>query len=196
VEKIIYLFQRKDGLTREECFDHYRDVHAPLGMRVVKTMAGYTVNLTDLETPPSDAPDAITETWTPSIEASLDPEQNFASRDDAAELWADHKTFLNTQFDTYIVEERITQGELPPTTVGTRTPGVKCIVLQGPGEPSPPIPEGATCVQVNEVLKVMSSGSPPLERITAIWAPDAETLGPSSPHAFLTSEYRFLVPRS
>ena len=31
MDKLVFLFHRKDGLTRQEFFEHYLDVHAPLG---------------------------------------------------------------------------------------------------------------------------------------------------------------------
>ena len=46
-DKVLFFFTRKDGLSRQEFHDHYLHHHAPLGLRVTQTMAGYTVNLVD-----------------------------------------------------------------------------------------------------------------------------------------------------
>ena len=104
MEKLLFLFHRKDGLSRDEFFEHYLDVHAPLGLRVTRTMDGYTVNLVDTEG--AGAPDAITEVWTASAKDFFDPAQSFATPDDAKELMTDHDSFIGP-YDTYIVEERV-----------------------------------------------------------------------------------------
>jgi hypothetical protein len=49
MDKLLFFFRRKDGLTRAEFHRHYLEQHAPLGLRVTMTMAGYTVNLVDSE---------------------------------------------------------------------------------------------------------------------------------------------------
>ena len=108
MEKLLFLFHRKDGLSRDEFFEHYLDVHAPLGLRLTRTMEGYTVNLVDTEG--AGAPDAITEVWTASAQDFFDPAQAFATPDDARELMTDHDSFIGP-YDTYIVEERVVRQE-------------------------------------------------------------------------------------
>src|SRR5882757_5465585 len=49
MDKVVFFFRRKDELSREEFQDHYLHHHAPLGLRVTRTMDGYTVNLVDNE---------------------------------------------------------------------------------------------------------------------------------------------------
>ena len=108
MDKLIFFFHRKDGLTRQEFAEHYLDVHAPLGMRVTVTMDGYTVNLVDGDD--DSVHDAITEVWTASSADFLDPAKSFATPEDAQELMADHDSFIGP-FDTYVVEERVLHGD-------------------------------------------------------------------------------------
>jgi hypothetical protein len=86
MDKLIFLFPRKDGLTREEFFAHYLDVHAPLGLEVTRTMVHYTVNLCDRNGGTDDGVDAITETWTDSVADFMNPDKSFASRGCLASL--------------------------------------------------------------------------------------------------------------
>ena len=117
MDKLIFLFRRKQGLTRKEFFDHYLDVHAPLGKRVTQTMRGYTVNLVDTE----GGLDAVTEIWTESAADFMDPAKSFATPEDAAELMADHDSFLGP-FEAYVVEEKIVSGEVPDAPLGAVGP--------------------------------------------------------------------------
>ena len=50
-------------------YDHYLDVHAPLGMRVTRAMRGYTVNLVETEGGPDAYHNRVCE------EAALPPPQ-------------------------------------------------------------------------------------------------------------------------
>lgn len=86
MDKVVFFFQRKDGLTRDEFHRHYLEQHAPLGLRVTRTMAGYTVNLVDSD---GDV-DAVTEVWTAALADFFDPAKSFATEDDARTLMADH----------------------------------------------------------------------------------------------------------
>src|SRR5262245_34072317 len=100
-DKVVFFFTRKDGLSREEFHDHYLHHHAPLGLRVTRTMDGYTVNLVDSDSD-SDV-DAVTEIWTASIADFFDPSKSFATEDDAKTLMADHDSFTGP-YDAYAVE--------------------------------------------------------------------------------------------
>jgi EthD domain len=110
MDKLIFLFPRKLGLTRDEFFAHYLDVHAPLGLELTRTMAHYTVNLCDRDGGADDGVDAITETWTHSVADFMDPDKSFATPDDAQRLFTDHDSFIGAPYDAYAVEEHVRKG--------------------------------------------------------------------------------------
>ena len=89
MQKIIFLFQRKAPQTHAEFGAHYLDHHAPLGLKVAVQMDGYTVNLVPDEASGDFDLDAVTETWTPSVEAFMDPQRAFANEADMTELMTD-----------------------------------------------------------------------------------------------------------
>jgi hypothetical protein len=117
MDKLIFLFTRKDGLTREEFFAHYLDVHAPLGLELTRTMAHYVVNLRDRDDRADEGVDAITETWTESAADFMNPEKSFATPEDAERLFTDHNSFIGAPYDAYAVDEQFRKGveRLPPT---------------------------------------------------------------------------------
>ena len=112
MDKLVFLFPRKQGLTRDEFFAHYLDVHAPLGLEVTQTMAHYTVNLCDRDGGADDGVDAITETWTDSVADFMDPDKSFATPEDAQRLMTDHDSFIGAPYDAYSVAEAVRKG--PP----------------------------------------------------------------------------------
>jgi hypothetical protein len=117
MDKLIFLFPRKDGLTREEFFAHYLDVHAPLGLELTRTMTHYVVNLRDRDDRADEGVDAITETWTESAADFMNPEKSFATPEDAERLFTDHNSFIGAPYDAYAVDEQFRKGveRLPPT---------------------------------------------------------------------------------
>ncbi len=128
MEKLIFLFPRRDGLTREEFFAHYLDVHAPLGLELTRTMTHYTVNLRDGGDAPADGVDAITETWTESVADFMNPHKSFATPEDAQRLFADHDSFIGAPYDAYAVDEQVRKGpELLAPNDGV-SPGGKAVV--------------------------------------------------------------------
>ena len=179
--KLMFLFHRKDGLTREEFFEHYLDVHAPLGLRLTQTMDGYTVNLVDTET--DDAPDAITEIWTASTEDFFDPAKSFATPEDAKELMTDHDSFIGP-YDTYLVEERVVRGN------GGLPQGTKRIACYGGGETVPEPPASVTDAIAHRVVQAFNADAPAYTTIVSTWAPTVAALGPSSGAAYDVREYR------
>jgi len=128
MEKLLFLFPRKSDLTRDEFFDHYREVHAPLGMELTKTMVHYAVNLRDGADGAPDGVDAFTETWTDSVADFMNPEKSFATRDDAQRLMNDHNSFIGDPYDVYVIDERVRKGPERATPTGRRTPGTRLIV--------------------------------------------------------------------
>jgi hypothetical protein len=184
MEKLMFLFHRKDGLTREEFFEHYLEVHAPLGLRVTQTMAGYSVNLVDTEG--DTAPDAITEVWTASVPEFFDPTKSFATPEDATELMNDHNSFIGP-YDTYIVEEHVVRER-------GSSPAVKRIACYLEGEDVPAPGPGVTDVVEHRVRQALNPDAPQYVTIVSTWAPTLDALGPSSGVAYDVREYRKLVP--
>jgi hypothetical protein len=128
MDKLIFLFPRKDGLTREEFFAHYLDVHAPLGLEVTRTMVHYTVNLCDRDGGTDDGVDAITETWTDSAADFMDPDKSFATPEDAQRLFTDHNSFIGAPYDAYSVEEAVRKGPERLAPSGAVSPGGKIVI--------------------------------------------------------------------
>jgi len=191
MDKLLFLFHRKDGLTREAFAEHYLDVHAPLGQRLTVTMDGYTVNI--VEASGGDELDAITEVWTASMANFFDPTKSFATPEDAAQLMADHDSFIGP-YDAYAVEERVVRGGPPDGPLGARTPGAKVVSWYRDDGDVPDPPLGATRVVDQRVLQVVTPGSPPLAVIRSAWAPDATALGSLRNDAHLVAEYRRMEP--
>jgi hypothetical protein len=184
MDKLLFLFHRKDGLSRDEFFDHYLEVHAPLGLRLTRTMDGYTVNLVDTEG--ADAPDAITEVWTASAPTFFDPAVSFATPDDAQELMSDHDSFIGP-YDTYLVEERVVR---PANAAG----GPKRVSCYLEGEPVPEPGPDVTGVVEHRVVQVFGEDVPPYTTIVSTWAPTVEALGPPAGVSYDVREYRKKLP--
>jgi hypothetical protein len=185
MDKLMFLFHRKDGLTRDEFWDHYLEVHAPLGLRVTQTMAGYSVNLVDTEG--DAAPDAITEVWTASLEDFFDPAKSFATQEDATALMNDHDSFIGP-YDTYLVEEHVGRGR------GGVPEGVKRVACYREGETVPEPGPGVTDVLEHGVLQVLNPDAPPYVTIVSTWAPTVDALGPPSGVSYDVREHRKLLP--
>ncbi len=193
MDKVLFLFHRKPGFTRQEFFDHYLQDHAPLGLRLTKTMDGYTVNLTDVGEPDPDGPDAITEVWTASSADFMDPKKSFATREDAKELMADHDSFIGP-YDAYLVEERIVRSRDSTAALGTKSPGVKRVAMYSEGESAPAPGSDVSDVVEHRVLEILTPGAPPVDLIVSTWAPTLDALGPASGRSYLVSEYRQKEP--
>ena len=128
MDKLIFLFPRKDGLTREEFFAHYLDVHAPLGLELTRTMVHYTVNLCDREGGTDDGVDAITETWTDSVADFMNPDKSFAAPEEAQRLFTDHNSFIGAPYDAYAVDEQVRKGPDRLAPSSNVSPGAKVVI--------------------------------------------------------------------
>jgi len=167
LDKVVFLFRRKDGLTRDEFHRHYLEQHAPLGLRVTITMAGYTVNLVDSD---SDV-DAVTEIWTASTADFFDPSKSFATEDDAKALMADHDSFIGP-YDAYVVVEERVAGALPDAPLGEVAPGAKVFARYASADEVPAPPADATYVVDQRVVQSIMPGSPQLAVLRTIWFDD------------------------
>jgi hypothetical protein len=184
MDKIVFLFGRKAPQTHAEFAEHYLDHHAPLGLRLAVQMDGYTVNLV----PDDEADvDAVTETWTPSVEAFMDPQRAFADEADMVELMTDDASFIGTT-RPYVVSEELVLGEWPGGPVRTRTHGVKRISLHAT-EATFPATDGCTRVVHNRVLRSLAPGAPDVAVIVLEWAEAAEALAPLSVVSYLVEEH-------
>jgi hypothetical protein len=189
MDKVLFFFQRKAGTTREQFYDHYLQDHAPLGLRVTVTMAGYTVNLVD-----SDSEvDAVTEIWTPSLADFFDPSKSFATEEDAKILMADHDSFIGP-YDAYAVEETVVQGSVPDAPIGERAAGTKVFVRYADAAAVPAPPADARCVVDQRVVQNMMPGSPDVALIRTMWFDDAGEAGDLFADALVAREYRQLEP--
>jgi hypothetical protein len=177
MEKVMFLFPRKQGLTREEFFDHYLQVHAPLGLEVTRTMRHYAVNLHDGDDRAPDGVDAVTETWVDSIAAFFDPEQSFATTEDAQRLMADHESFIGDPYFAYAVEEHAAKGagQRRPPAAGA-TPGAKVIVHVADAAARRDVVEAAVASEVvtdvveNRVLSSIMPGGPAADAFVNVWS--------------------------
>jgi hypothetical protein len=186
LDKIVFLFGRKAPQTHAEFAEHYLDHHAPLGLRVAVQMDGYTVNLVPDETPGDLDVDAITETWTPSVDAFMDPQRAFANEADRVELMTDDASFIGAT-RPYVVREELVVGEWPSGPVRTRTPGVKRISLH-PTEATLPATDSCTRVVHNRVLQSFAPDAPEAAVILLEWADSLDALKPLDVVSWMVEE--------
>lgn len=177
LEKVVFLFPRKAGLTVEEFFDHYLQVHAPLGVELTRTMRHYAVNLHVADDHAPDGVDAFTETWVDSIAAFFDPGQSFATPEDAQRLMEDHDSFIGDPYFAYAVEEHAAKGsgERRPPTAGA-TPGAKAIVQVATADARREVVRAALASDVvsdvveNRVLASVMPGGPETDAFVSVWS--------------------------
>ena len=200
MEKLVFLFPRKDGLSREEFFDHYLTVHAPLGLELTRTMRHYTVNLHDGDDDAPEGVDAFTETWTDSVTEFMNVDASFATPDDAQRLMNDHNSFIGDPYFAYAVEEHAAKGSgerRAPT--GARTEGSKTIVMTTDDAAREAIVKAAvahddvTDVVEDRVVQVVMPGSPDATAFVHVWSRDrvADALATAAEGAtaYVVSEY-------
>ena len=189
LDKVVFFFRHKDGLTREEFHEHYLAHHAPLGLRLTQTMDGYTVNLVD-----SDLDvDAVTEIWTKSIADFFDPSKSFASEADAATMMTDHDSFIGP-YDAYAVVEERVSGALPDAPLGEVAPGAKVFVLYKDVNEVPAPPADATYVVDQRVVQNVMPGSPDVAVVRTIWLEDPGEATDVWAEALVAREVRMKPP--
>ena len=174
MEKIVFLMGRKDGLTRVEFFEHYLNVHSLLGLQMCVLMEGYTVNLTDGADPGPEAPDSITEVWTPDAQGFMDPAHAFRNDDEMMQVVNDDQSFIGTT-QAYIVEEQLVFGSWPSGEVRTRTPGVKRISMHT-ADSVTPVVDGIERVTIDRVKAAITPDAPAIDAFVSEWALSAEVL--------------------
>jgi hypothetical protein len=193
MDKLVFVFRRKPGATREAFHDHYLTVHSGLGLKHKQGLLGYTVNLLQTE---ADF-DALTEIWNPSSDEFLGAATNVGEGAEA--IVADHLSFMGPQ-DTYAVEERIVKDGALTSPLGSATPGVKRVTFHRRGEPLPEPAAGAHRVVDNVVSRMILRGdrfvddAHPADDVAVIrtsWATSADDLDAAGSDAVLVNEYRF-----
>ena len=109
MDKLVFLMRRKEATTRESFFRHYLEFHSLLGLRLVPTLDGYTVNVADVLDPPEDDichPDAVVEMWTRDVKVFMDIDQTFDRPDDREIIVWDDATFIGASW-AWLVEETL-----------------------------------------------------------------------------------------
>lgn len=111
--KVIGLIKRKPGLSREEFFKHYDEVHAPMALKYFPQFVRYERNyIMGIADPPSrsgEEPefDCITEIWYKDREA-FEEAENFWTSDAGKVMLADNETFMDlSKLVFYLVEEKV-----------------------------------------------------------------------------------------
>lgn len=191
MEKLLFLFRRKPGATREDYFRHYIANHSPLGLRHTQGLSAYTVNL--LETLAEF--DVVTEIWTPAIADFLGSSRPRSEGEEA--IVQDHMSFMGPQ-DTFAVEERVLRGGAPTSPLGSPSPGAKVVSLFRRGDLLPEPAPGAHRVVDNAVVRTIlladqfvEPDASDLAVIRTSWADTLEALGPLPSNAVSVREYRW-----
>ena len=139
MEKLIFVFGRRDGMSVDDFRHHYLTVHADSALTRTADLERYVVNLVEQDdggaaeagivvAETTVAVDAVTEIWTPSIDRFLDPATAFVSDEAATAHMADHDSFIG-QMHVYRVEENVVKPPPVGEARGDRTPGVKFMSL-------------------------------------------------------------------
>ena len=128
MEKVVFVFGRKPGLSVEEFRRHYLDVHAPLALRSMQGLHRYVVNLPEPDADTEAPFDAVTELTVDSAAGLFDPARAFVSEAAATDVLADHASFLGTMH-AYRVTERVVKDYDRTWADGERSPGVKYVSL-------------------------------------------------------------------
>lgn len=186
MDKCVFLYRRKEGLSRPEFFRHYIRIHSPLGLRLVRNLGGYTVNLVET----AGLIDAITEIWTPTILGVPAPATSFDSEDDAAEMRSDGPRFIDQDHkEGFEVDEQVVQ-ELD--TGGTSAPEAKFVWFYFEGEKVPNPPRDARRIVDQRVLRKVYPNSRDIVLIRMAWARDVSALDGVASDALLVSEHRHI----
>jgi hypothetical protein len=191
LEKLVFLFRRKPGASREDYFRHYITNHSSLGLKYQQGLSAYTVNLLE-----SQAEfDVMTEIWTPVIAEFFGAGKQ---RSEGEELIVqDHMSFMGPQ-DTFAVAERVLRDGALTSPLGAPSVGAKLVSLHRCGEALPEPPPGAHRVVDNLVLRTILLADELVEPdasdiavIRTIWADTLEALGPLPSGAVSVREYRW-----
>ncbi len=191
MEKLVFLFRRKPGASREDYFHHYVTNHSPLGLRHTPGLSAYTINL--LESPADF--DVVTEIWTPAIADFVGSDRPRSAGEQA--IVEDHMSFMGPQ-DTFAVEERVLRDGALASPLGAPSPGAKAVSLYRRGEALPEPAPGAHRVVDNVVARTIlladqfvAPDASDIAVIRTCWAETIEALGPLPDNTVSVREYRW-----
>jgi uncharacterized protein (TIGR02118 family) len=201
VEKLIFVFARREGMSVAEFRNHYLTEHAASALSRTASLERYVVNLVEendagtteagIVVAETTVPvDAITEIWTPAVATFLDPETAFVSPEAGEAHMADHDSFIG-QMHVYRVEENVVQPTPRGDASGARTPGVKFMSLMYRAEGMSPDDfrthwsERHTPLAVqhhvgmsgyvqNAVVETLTPNSPPVDGFVEMYFPTIE----------------------
>lgn len=190
MDKCVFLYRRKPGLTRQEFVRHYADVHTPLGLRLVRNLAGYTTNFVESES----TLDAVTEIWTPPVAGQPAPSTRYDSEADAATLRADSPLFIDQEHkEGWQVEERVVRHVRSGAAPSEQTADAKFVWFYEQLDDVPEPPPGAHRVVDQPVVREVYPGSRRLAMIRMAWAFDAADLGVDAASALAVREHRHIL---
>lgn len=193
MEKTIFLFRRKDGLSRSEFGKHYIEVHAPLGARLTRCLLGYSVNLVESD----GGPDAVTEHWVASAMDLVTPSRAYATTEDFQRVFTDDRSFIG-EFELYVVVEET--HVVPAAPLGRVTPEAKAVWMYGDANLVPSPPDSARRVVDNRVSHKLVYNNESWETVATdiavvrmAWAADLDKFGAGPSDALIVSEYRYIA---
>jgi len=191
VEKMVFLFRRKDGMSREAFREHYVTSHSPLGLRNCLLLDGYVVNLVL-----SDAEyDSVTMLWSASFADFMDISKAYAKPEDLEEILADEQTFFDPRRrPMFTVEERVVFGDdVDPSGLT----GGKVVSVHAVGEALPAVPDDATRV-VDNVVRDAQASEPDIMAFASgvgvfreVWLREPRAVSSGGPDEFVVDERRW-----
>jgi uncharacterized protein (TIGR02118 family) len=111
--KVMILIKRKPGISKEEFFKHYDEVHAPAAMKdfpqFVRYERNYVLGIVDPPSRSHEEPefDCITEIWYKDRKAFEDAE-SFWTGEGGKVILADNETFMDvSKMVSYAVEQKV-----------------------------------------------------------------------------------------
>ncbi|MBX6390635.1 MAG: EthD domain-containing protein [Frankia sp.] len=202
-EILLFLFTRKEGLSDAEFRNHYLGVHAPMSVAHSTATGRYVVRLVEGGAGPVPV-DAITEIWTESVDAFIDPAKGWDSAENWKTVLDDANSFLSG-FHMYRVRRQVLGAAEPATVPGEpgpdgRSPGVVLahLVLDDPGAGPAAGAAGGDAPWSDddlipgtvryEVIQSLAPDGPPLRAVELVALPDA-TAAHYRRHTFVLGEY-------
>jgi len=106
--KTVAFFKRKAGLSREEFFNHYEMVHAPLGMKHIPNMKGYVRNHIPVSSSADDLEwDCISEFWFENMD-EFQKVTDYLQSDSSQAVHDDEETFMDRSKSVFFfVDEKV-----------------------------------------------------------------------------------------
>ncbi|MBL7502823.1 EthD domain-containing protein [Frankia sp. CNm7] len=203
-EILLFLFTRKAGLSEDQFRDHYLNVHAPMALAHSTAKRRYIVRLVEGGHEPLPlAVDALTEIWTESWDAFVDPAKGWDSVENWKLVIDDAANFLDgfhmykVSRETLVPAGADPAGQPPPAArrgAGERSAGVVLARLFLTGEEAEEAadeaggPDAIGGTVRYRVLETLSPGAPPLHAVDLVWLPDA-TAARYRPRTYVLGEY-------